>query len=66
MLEDQGLALDWPTLGLVTALGVAGSFAGKHFATRLPQQQLRRLFGWFLIVMGIYILARSVPGLIAS
>ena len=66
VLEGQGLALDWPTLGIVTALGIAGSFVGNHFATRLPQQQLRRLFGWFLIVMGIYILARSLPGLLAS
>ena len=63
VLESQSLALDWPTLGLVTALGIAGSFIGNHFAKRLPQQQLRRLFGWFLIVMGIYILARSLPAL---
>jgi hypothetical protein len=66
VLADQGLALDWPTLGIVTALGIAGSFVGNHFATRLPQQHLRRLFGWFLIVMGIYIFARSLPGLVAS
>jgi uncharacterized membrane protein YfcA len=66
VLEEQGLALDWPTLGIVTALGIAGSFVGNHFATRLPQQQLRRLFGWFLIVMGVYILARSLPGLVES
>ena len=66
VLEEQGLALDWPALGIVTALGIAGSFVGNHFATRLSQQQLRRLFGWFLIVMGVYILARSLPGLVES
>lgn len=66
VLDAQDLSLDWPTLGLVTALGIAGSFVGRHFARRLPQQQLRRLFGWFLIVMGIYIFARSLPGLLPS
>jgi len=61
VLAQQGLELDWRTLFLVTALGIAGSFAGSHFAKRVPQDKLKRGFGYFLIVMGIYILIRSVP-----
>jgi uncharacterized membrane protein YfcA len=61
VLEQQSLELDWNTLLIVTALGVAGSFAGSKLARRLPQDKLKRGFGWFLIVMGFYILARSAP-----
>lgn len=61
VLAEQDLSLDWQTLLLVTGLGIAGTIAGSKLATRLPQQTLKKGFGFFLIVMGIYILARSLP-----
>ncbi len=61
VLEGQALMLDWEVLILVTALGVAGSVAGSRLAKRMDQHRLKRWFGYFLIVMGIYILARSLP-----
>ena len=62
VLGEQGLSLDWPVLGLVTVLGIAGSIVGSRLARRVHQDRLKRWFGYFLIVMGIYILARSLPG----
>jgi hypothetical protein len=61
VLEAQNLELDWNTLMIVTGLGIAGSFAGGKLANRLPQDTLKKSFGIFLIVMGIYILIRSAP-----
>jgi len=61
VLDQQSLSLDWRTLFLVTGLGIAGSFAGSHFAQRVPQKKLKKWFGYFLIIMGIYILGRSAP-----
>jgi len=61
VLNQQNLELDWQTLMIVTGLGVAGSFAGAKIANRVPQGKLKKGFGYFLIVMGIYILARSAP-----
>ena len=49
-------------LGLVTVLGIAGSIIGSRLAKKVQQERLKRWFGYFLIVMGIYILARSLPG----
>ncbi len=66
VLQAQGQSLDWPVIGLVTVLGIAGSFAGNHIATRLPQQKIRKLFGVFLIVMGVFILFRSLPSVLAT
>jgi hypothetical protein len=61
VLEAQNLELDWNTLMIVTGLGIAGSLVGGKLANRLPQDTLKKSFGIFLIVMGIYILIRSAP-----
>ena len=61
VLEQQSLELDWKTLGIITALGIIGSVVGSKLARRLPQDKLKRWFGFFLIVMGFYILVRSGP-----
>ena len=61
VLDQQNLQLDWQTLMIVTGLGVVGSIAGAKLANRVPQGKLKKVFGYFLIVMGLYILARSVP-----
>ena len=62
VLSEQDLSLDWPVLWLVTLLGIAGSIVGSRLARRVHQDRLKRWFGYFLIVMGLYILARSLPG----
>lgn len=65
VLHEQNLELDWSAIALVSGLGIAGSFAGNRIANRVLQDQLKRIFGAFLIVMGIYILARSVPSVLS-
>ncbi len=61
VLDTQNLSLDWPTLLVVSALGIGGSFIGAKLVNRLPQDTLKKSFGVFLIIMGLYILARSAP-----
>lgn len=46
---------------IVTALGIVGSFGGAKIVRRVPQDKLKKGFGFFLIVMGVYILVRSIP-----
>ncbi len=66
VLDTQGLSLDWQVLTIVTLLGIAGSVAGNHIGTKVPQATLKKAFGVFLIVMGLYILARSLPTVLAT
>ena len=66
VLADAGLALDWPTLAQVAALGIAGSLAGHRVATRLPHERLKQGFGIFLIPMGLLIIWRSLPAVIGG
>lgn len=64
ILEQQGLDLDWPLLGIVTVFGILGSWFGNRLAGQVPQLLLRRIFGVFLVLMGAYILWRTVPQLL--
>jgi len=60
VLEEEGLALDWSVLGMVTGVAVAGTILGGQLGRKVPQAVLRRVFGVFLLVMALYILGRSV------
>ena len=64
VLERQSLALDWQVLLTVAAVGVVGSYAGNRLGRRLPQATLRRLFGGFLVLMGIFIAVDVAPRLL--
>ncbi len=66
VLAEQHLALDWQVLATVTALGIAGSYAGTRLGRRLPQQSLRRLFGVFLVIMAVVIVLRTAPAVLSS
>ena len=64
VLQQQSLELDWRVLLTVAGIGVIGSFAGHRLGRRLPQATLRRLFGVFLVVMGLFIAVDAGPRLL--
>jgi len=53
-------SIDWSVIGLFIIVGVAGSFAGQFIGSKINQRSFHRLFGWFLIVMALYILGREL------
>jgi len=66
VLDAAGLTLDWTLLALFTAVGAGGSLLGQQLAARLPQALLRRGFAVLLVAMGLYIIGRELPALLAS
>jgi hypothetical protein len=64
VLQQQSLELDWRVLLTVAGIGVIGSLAGHRLGRRLPQAALRRLFGVFLVVMGLFIAVDAGPRLL--
>jgi uncharacterized membrane protein YfcA len=64
VLEHESLALDWPVLLAIAGVGIAGSFAGHRLGRRLPQATLRKLFGVFLVAMGLFIAVDAGPRLL--
>ncbi|WP_416986184.1 sulfite exporter TauE/SafE family protein [Streptomyces sp. T028] len=51
--------IDWGLAALVTASAVVGSLLGGLLAGRIPQDALRKSFGWFVAVMGVFVLGRQ-------
>jgi hypothetical protein len=57
----SSVTIDWGLAAAVTAAAIAGSLAGAKLAGRIPADVLRKSFGWFVIVMGIFVLAQQLP-----
>ncbi|MFG2747048.1 sulfite exporter TauE/SafE family protein [Streptomyces chartreusis] len=56
--------IDWGLAALVTATAVVGGLLGGRIAGRIPQDALRKSFGWFVAVMGVFVLCQQIaPGL---
>ncbi|MFJ9542491.1 sulfite exporter TauE/SafE family protein [Streptomyces sp. NPDC101225] len=56
----SGAHIDWTSAGTVAATAVVGSLLGGHLAGRIPQDALRRAFGWFVAAMGVFVLSRQI------
>jgi hypothetical protein len=51
---------NWSLLGIVTSLAIAGIFIGNRLSRSVDSVKLKRGFGWFVLVMGIYILVKEL------
>jgi uncharacterized membrane protein YfcA len=51
-----GGVIDWPFLLIFTGMSTVGIFIGMIFAEKINPSKLKKGFGWFILVMGIYIL----------
>lgn len=58
----SGVSIDWNLALMVTGAAVVGSLIGSRFAGRIPQDTLRKAFGWFVVVMGVFVLTQQLPG----
>jgi uncharacterized membrane protein YfcA len=52
--------MDWTLLGTVTALAIVGIFIGNRLSRNVDGEKLKKAFGWFVLVMGIYILIKEL------
>ena len=48
--------INWKFLIGLSLLAIAGIFAGSHFANKIPEQKLKKGFGYFVLIMGSAIL----------
>lgn len=51
---------NWTVLIAFTILAIAGIFIGSRLADKIPGTSLKKGFGWFIFVMGIYIIVKEV------
>ena len=52
--------MDWKLLGIVTTLAIIGIFIGNQLSHKIDGNKLKKGFGWFVLVMGIYIIAKEL------
>ena len=57
------LDFDWKFLILITLLSIFGMFIGNALSKKIDGQRLKSGFGWFILIMGIYILIKELSRL---
>jgi uncharacterized membrane protein YfcA len=57
--EGGETLIDWKFLFIVSAFAISGIFIGTALSKRIDGAKLKPAFGWFVLVMGIYIILRE-------
>jgi uncharacterized membrane protein YfcA len=52
--------IDWKFLITITLIAIAGIFAGGFLAKKIDGDKLKKGFGWFVLIMGTYILIKEL------
>ena len=52
--------IDWMFISIVSVIAIAGIFIGGYFNQRVNANKLKKGFGWFVLVMGIYIIVKEI------
>jgi uncharacterized membrane protein YfcA len=55
--------IDWGFLGIFSAVAIGGILLGSMLGKRIPNEKLKPAFGWFVLVMGVYIIGRELSQL---
>lgn len=58
--DIQNLVIDWPFLLTFTGFSIVGIFIGIYLNRFIDGKHLKKAFGWFVLVMGIYIIVKEL------
>jgi uncharacterized membrane protein YfcA len=59
-----GNGIDWSFLIVFTAIAIAGIFVGTWLSQYISGNKLKKGFGWFVLIMAIYILSERITSLL--
>jgi uncharacterized protein len=51
---------NWQLILTVTSFAILGIFIGTALSKKIDGAKLKPAFGWFVLVMGIYIIAKEL------
>lgn len=54
------MVMDWTLLLSVAALAIVGIFIGNGLSKKIAASSLKKCFGWFVLVMGVYIILKEL------
>jgi uncharacterized protein len=55
-----GLAIDYRFMLIFSAFAMVGILAGSYLTRYIPNEKLKPAFGWFVMVMAVYILVKEI------
>lgn len=53
-------SIHWSFLLAVSAIASGGIFIGERLSRKIPAEKLKKGFGWFVLIMALYILGREI------
>jgi uncharacterized membrane protein YfcA len=56
----RGAQIDWTFMLIFSAIAVVGIFSGAALSKKISGEKLKPAFGWFVLIMGIYIIVNSL------
>ncbi len=57
--DIQNQILDWNFLVIFTTIAVVGIFIGLRISTYIEGNKLKKIFGWFVLIMALYIIYKE-------
>lgn len=55
-----GVSIDYQLLLTITAIAIAGMMIGTQLSKKIDGAKLKPAFGWFVLLMGIYIIGKEI------
>ena len=59
-LSSQKTEINWQFLLIFTSIAVIGMLIGIQLAKKIDGKKLKPFFGWFVLMMGIYIIIKEI------
>lgn len=57
---EAGQNIDWTFLLIFSIIAIKGILLGSYFSKFISGEKLKPIFGWFVLIMGIYIIGREL------
>ncbi|MFY1045757.1 sulfite exporter TauE/SafE family protein [Chryseobacterium sp. GP-SGM7] len=54
------IKIEWNLLGRISAIAIVGIIIGSKLSKKIDGKKLKPAFGWFILVMGIYIIIKEL------
>jgi uncharacterized membrane protein YfcA len=52
--------MNWKLLLIVSSIAIAGIFIGNYLSLKIDGAKLKKGFGWFVLIMGLYIIVKEL------
>lgn len=59
----QTVSMDWQFLSVFSILSAIGIMVGIQVAKRTKAQNLKQIFGWFILIVGVYVVIKELSAL---